>query len=262
MEKKYIIISAALILIIILIICGIIFAMMGTSTAYETFTCNDTGTTFEVPSGLKVRQDQENYGIRYSVMSTPDGDIVIQRSLGDNPYMAEGMSGASDLINSYDGDKVNGVELHTCSRTAKNEATGEVIMVTSNRGDNETVDHIINSIKWGNKTGNVSSSAVASTGGDSSDKTYSYHGEGSYHVGDVVNDHDTLYQLQSNGQWVKIGEATGSEQHGYSQGYSDGVDDSSYYYDDYDDYDDYYPESSSSQSSSNVETIDSGGNLV
>ena len=84
-------------------------------------------------------------------MSTSDGDIVIQRSVGDNPYMGEGMSGASDLLNSYDGDKVNGVEIHTCSRTVKNDATGEVIMASSNRGGNETVEHIVNSIKCGSK---------------------------------------------------------------------------------------------------------------
>lgn len=251
MEKKYIIISAALILIIILIICGIIFAMMGTSTAYENFTCNDTGTVFEVPVGLKVRQDQENYGIRYSVMSTPDGDIVIQRSLGDNPYMAEGMSGASDLINSYDGDKVNGVELHTCSRTAKNEATGEVIMVTSNRGDNETVDHIINSIRWGNKTS--ASNSNTSTATSSGPSVYAYKSDGTpMYSQDEVDKYmedkygDVNYHIGSNG-YVDMDEP--------------GYDDAGHYVESTS------SQSSSSKSSSNsypdIETtVDSEGNLV
>lgn len=204
MNKKHLIIVVLLIIVLFLII-GIAFTIMSTTTAYENFTCNDTGTTFEVPVGLKVRQDQENYGIRYSVMSTPDGDIVIQRSLGDNPYMGEGMSGASDLINSYNGDKVNGVELHTCSRTVKNEATGEVIMVTSNRGDNETVEHIINSIRWGNKTGNL-------TEGSSSISPISSSNNGS-------NNH-----AKYTDEDLELAKSLG-----YNNGYSDGVDDSNYY---------------------------------
>jgi len=97
-------------------------------------------------------------------MSTADGNIVIERQVGDNHYIDDTLEGARDLLNSYNGDNVNGVTVHTYSRTAKNEATGEVILVTSNNGDNETVDHIINSIIWGNNTvkANESNGTVAS----------------------------------------------------------------------------------------------------
>lgn len=178
MDRKYIIIG--LLIVIFILICAIMLVSVGNSRAYQNFTCDDTGTSLEVPADLKVRQDNSNHGIRYTVMSTPDGDIVIQRSVGDNPYMGEGMSGASDLLNSYDGDKVNGVEIHTCSRTVKNDATGEVIMVSSNRGDNETVEHIINSIKWGNKT--VSSSDAGDSAhvssASSEPSAYAYKADG------------------------------------------------------------------------------------
>lgn len=36
----------------------------GNSHAYKNFTCNDTGTVFEVPVDLKVRQDMSAAGIR------------------------------------------------------------------------------------------------------------------------------------------------------------------------------------------------------
>ena len=151
MNKKYIIIGL-LIVVVVFLVSLIAFSLMSTSHAYKNFTCNDTGTTFEVPVDLKVRQDSAVEGIRSTIMSTPDGNIIIERQVGDNPYIDDTLEGASNLLNSYDGDKVNGVEIHTCSKTVKNEATGEVILVTSNTGDNETVEHIINSIKWGNKS--------------------------------------------------------------------------------------------------------------
>lgn len=236
MDKKYLIVAVLLIIIIGLII-GIFLMTMSNVTAYENFTCNDTGTTFEVPVGLKVRQDDTSFGIRYSVMSTPDGDIVIQRSLGDNPYMAKGMSGASDLLNSYDGDKVNGVEIHTCSKTVKNEATGEVIMVTSNRGDNETVDHIINSIKWGNRT-------VAITANTTIDSNTNNN-----NANDNTDNNDAMYTEE---------DLNLAEQSGYSEGYYDGYSDYSddYYY--YDDSDSSWSGSSSSSYSSESGDSDEG----
>jgi len=251
METKNIIIIGIIAIILTLLIGIIVFTFMGNATAYETFTCNDTGTTFEVPKGLKVRQDQENFGIRYSIMSTPDGDIVIQRSLGDNPYMASGMSGASDLINSYDGDKVNGVELHTCSRTVKNEATGEVIMVTSNRGDNETVEHIINSIHWGNKTS--ASNSNSSTATSSGPSAYAYKSDGTpMYSQDEVDKYmedkygDVNYHIGSNG-YVDMDEP--------------GYDDAGHYVESTSSQS--YSSRQSSSSHSDIETtVDSEGNLV
>ena len=54
----------------------------------------------------------------------------------------------------------------------------------------------------------VTPSNTHSNDNDGDEKTFpGPHGEGSYHVGDVVDDHDNLMQLQSDGQWVKIGVA-------------------------------------------------------
>ena len=204
MNNKYIIIG--LLLVIFILLCGIIFTGMSNVSAYKNFTCNDTGTSFEVPVDLKVRQDQNNFGIRLTIMSTPNGDIVIQRSLSDNPYMGDGMSGASDLINSYDGDNVNGIEINTCSRTVKNEATGEVIMVTSNKGDNQTVEHIINSIKWGNRTVINAESNDVGGSGSAEPSAYAYKSDGTpMYSQDEVNDYmsnkygDVDYHVGSNG---------------------------------------------------------------
>lgn len=221
MERNRIIIIVLLIIIIVILSGIIMVTFMGNSHAYKNFTCNDTGTVFEVPVDLKVRQDMSAAGIRSTVMSTADGNIVIERQVGNNPYIDDTMEGASDLLNSYDGDNVNGVTLHTCSRTAKNEATGEVILVTSNTGDNETVEHIINSIKWGNNTVNAtvdSSSSVApvQNTNNNSDKQFTQEDL------DMARD----------------------------EGYINGYDDSYYdnYYNDY--YDDYYESDSSYSSSS------------
>ena len=147
MKTKHIILI--LTILILLLVCGVLLISIQPSQAYKTYTFNDTNTTLEVPMDLKLRQDISEGGIRLMTLSTPDGDIVIERSLSDNPYMAESLEGASDLMNSYDGDKINGVELSTCSRTVKNDRTGEVIMVSSSQGDNETVEHIIGSVRWG-----------------------------------------------------------------------------------------------------------------
>lgn len=47
---------------------------------------------------------------------------------------------------------------------------------------------------------------------------------GYYHVGDVVEHYDGLYQLKSNGEWVYIGEVEGSSDAAYKRGYDDAMD--------------------------------------
>lgn len=100
--------------------------------------------------------------------------------------------------------------------------------------DEKEINDILNSIKW--KQGTHSNATVNATTTDSSaptpneDKTYPFHADdgtivGYYHVGDVVEHYDGLYQLKSNGEWVYIGEAKGSSDQAYNQGYSDAQDD-------------------------------------
>lgn len=114
--------------------------------------------------------------------------------------------------------------------------------------DEKEIKDILSSIHWKrgeslNATNETDSSA------SSPDKTFPFYADdgsitGYYHVGDVVEHYDGLYQLKSNGQWVYIGEAKGSSQNAYNQGYSDAIDDN-YNYDDYNYYDngyDYQPD--------------------
>lgn len=153
MDKKYIILGGVIVLLVF-IVSLIGFSMLNTSHAYTNFTCNDTGTVFEVPVDLKVRTDNTYGNMRTTMMSTPDGDIVIQRTVTNDNMMqnisSQAYEDVAEMDNSYDGQQINGVTVHTCSRTVKNDTLGETIIVTSNRGDNETVEHIIESIVWGN----------------------------------------------------------------------------------------------------------------
>lgn len=99
--------------------------------------------------------------------------------------------------------------------------------------DEQEILNILNSIQW--KQGspsNTTTTAEAST--TSTEKTYPFYGGdgslvGYYHVGDVVEDHDGLYQLQSNGQWVCIGSA-GTPSYDYEYDYENDYDDYNYDY--------------------------------
>jgi len=114
-----------------------------------------------------------------------------------------------------------------------NTVNQSVIIIGS---DEKEINDILNSTQW--KESTHSSETVNATTTDSSaptsneDKTYPFYADdgsivGYYHVGDVVEHYDGLYQLKSNGEWEYIGEAKGSSQQAYDQGYSDAQDDSS-----------------------------------
>lgn len=134
--------------------------------------------------------------------------------------------------------------------------------------DEKEMTDMLKSIDW--KRGVPSNATVnatmnsSSSSSSSDEKTYPFYADdgsivGYYSAGAVVEHYDGLYQLKSNGQWVYIGEAKGSSDRAYNQGYSDGIDDSDddyddEYYDDeyYDDeyYDDEYSSDDSGSSSS------------
>lgn len=121
-----------------------------------------------------------------------------------------------------------------------NNTVNQSVIIIS--GDQQEIIDIINSIHW--KKGVQSNTSVAeqsdvSASTSNGEKTYPFYADdgsivGYYHVGDVVEHYDGLYQLKSNGEWVYIGEAKGSSENAYNQGYSDAIDDT---YDDADDYD-------------------------
>ena len=114
-----------------------------------------------------------------------------------------------------------------------NNTINQSIIIIS--ADEQEIINILNSIHWkqGSPT-NATTTAESST--SSTDKTYPFYGGdgslvGYYHVGDVVEDHDGLYQLQSNGQWVCIGTAASSPSYDYEDDYDDDYDSGYYNYD-------------------------------
>lgn len=118
-----------------------------------------------------------------------------------------------------------------------NTVNQTIILIGIDEG--EILD-IIDSIHWKHaKHTNVVNTTTESSSSSTTEKTYPFYADdgsimGYYHVGDVVEHYGGLYQLKSNGEWVQIGEAEGSSDEAYSQGYSDAVDDIEDNYDDYD----------------------------
>lgn len=111
-----------------------------------------------------------------------------------------------------------------------NNDTHDNIIVISK--DKNIVSHIVDSIRWGNKTSSTNSTAAVSqsSGNDNNDVTYPFIAEdgsvlGYYHVGDTREYKDMIFQLKSNGEWVQIGEVSGSAQQGFESGYNSAVDD-------------------------------------
>ena len=231
MEKQKIIIIG-LIAAIAVILVGIgIYAtgLMNSNTDnWQTIECNDTGTTFKAPKDVRLRTDTSVEEYRESLWSSADGDICIQRTNIDEFDVS---GGASDLINSYNGQQAYGATIKAVSKSVRNNDTGESFLISSMKGDNETVNKIADSIVFGNKTMGAKANTTtnsASSSSDSSDKTFpDPYGKGSYHVGDVIDDHDNLLQLQPNGQWIKIGVAERDDQQDNHESDDDKVESSS-----------------------------------
>lgn len=251
MDKKIIIIGI-LSTFLIITCCYIGYTLLTPQTEYVTYNITENGTTIEVPKDMEVRSENVESGI--FVLENDNTIVVIFNSENKNVGQIMAFANIKNPIfgSEFNGNTtLNNPTVAGCSLEGEcnavfisNSETHDNIIVISK--DKNIVNHIINSIHWKGTNNSVTSSSTSTE--SNNDKTYPFYGDdgsivGYYHVGDTIEYMDVILQLQSNGQWVKIGEATGSEAHGYSQGYSDGIDDSSY-----------SSQQSSSSSGSNVET--------
>ena len=215
----------AIIISVLIIMVGIAMFATGNMISYKTMTFSDTRTSMEVPQSMELKTNLDQDGMKLETYATDNGAIQVERRVVNDSQIEEALN---DTVEAQ------------YTRTVSNNTTCETFVIASFNGENETVDHIADSIKWGKKANytskvkdNVNASANntnSSSAGGNSDKTYPFYGDtgdliGYYHVGDTVSFKDYIFQLQSNGEWVMIGEATGSAQQGYESGYQSATDD-------------------------------------
>ena len=266
MEKTHKIIIIALIALIIALSAAIAFNLMHEQT--KTVELFKNGTTVEVPVSTNLT-NQSEMGATYTtaknttISSFDNNDFagalasaIISKLIVEHGEMQDNglykldkkniMELCDQLGKDYDEKKIK-----ECSVGIKNNNSLNQTIILVGVDEKEMTD-IIDSIHWKKgEQSNVTNATMSdeSASSSSDDKTYPFYADdgsivGYYHVGDVVEHYDGLYQLQSNGEWVYIGEAQGSSQNAYNQGYSDAIDDTSSYdtdyeYEDYEDYDDY-----------------------
>lgn len=261
MDKTQKIIIIVLIAIIIALAGAIGFSLMQEQT--KTVELFKNGTTIDVPVSTNLTNQSEigatyqtaknttvsgfdNNNLAGALASKILSTIIVEKGVKqDNGlYKLDKksiMELADQLGQDYDEKKI--VEV-TAGIKHNNTINQSVIVVGF---DEKEINDILNSIHWkkGESTAvNATSTEAPTSSSSSADKTYPFYADdgsivGYYHVGDVVEHYDGLYQLKDNGQWVYIGEAKGSSQDAYNQGYSDAVDDSSNNDEDYEEYDDY-----------------------
>lgn len=261
MEKTQKIIIIALIAVIIALAGAIGFSLMHEQT--KTVELFKNGTTVEVPVSTNLT-NQSEIGATYqttkntTIFSFDNSNLAgaLSSKILSELLVDKGVKQDNGL---YKLDKNSIMELGDQLGMEYNEKEIKEITVgikhnnTVNQSviiigvDEKEISDILNSIHWkkGESTAvNATSTEAPSSSSSSADKTYPFYADdgsivGYYHVGDVVEHYDGLYQLKDNGQWVYIGEAKGSSQDAYNQGYSDAVDDSSNNDEDYENYDDY-----------------------
>lgn len=257
------IIIACLIGIIIVLSGAILGSML--KEPVKTVELFENGTTIEVPSSTNLKSHDEfsttyvtgknttiiginNNNLVGALASKILSTIIVEKGekqdnglyiLDENSIMEL----ADQLGQGYDNKNIKEVKIGIKHNNTVNQT---VIIIGS---DEQEINNILDSIQWKqgiqSNTLNASASEVPSSS-SSDDKTFPFYADdgsivGYYHVGDVVEHYDGLYQLKSNGEWVYIGEARGTSQNAYNRGYSDAIDDSSYEETDYssDSYDAY-----------------------
>lgn len=257
------IIIACLIGIIIVLSGAILGSML--KEPVKTVELFENGTTIEVPSSTNLKSHDEfsttyvtgknttiiginNNNLVGALASKILSTLIVEKGekqdnglyiLDENSIMEL----ADQLGQGYDNKNIKEVKIGIKHNNTVNQT---VIIIGA---DEQEINNILDSIQWKqgvqSNTLNASASEVPSSS-SSDDKTFPFYADdgsivGYYHVGDVVEHYDGLYQLKSNGEWVYIGEARGTSQNAYNQGYSDAIDDSSYEETDYssDSYDAY-----------------------
>lgn len=267
--KKIIIIT----LIAVIIALSGAIALVMTHENTKTVEIFKNGTTIEVPASAKItEQDEFTATYRTAKNTTVFGHdtsnltgtlasgilskiITGKGEKQDNGLYKFNKKSLMEINNQFDMefDEKDITEFYIGFK--HNDAVNQTVFISG--FDEKEMTDILESITWKQgrtvKTAQIASAEPASSQTTSDDKTFPFYADdgsivGYYHVGDVVEHYDGLYQLKADGSWVYIGEAEGSSQNAYEQGYSDAVDDvnsySDYSYDDYDydydyDYDDY-----------------------
>ena len=259
MEKTHKIIIIALVAVIVALAGAIAFSLMHEQT--KTVELFKNGTTIEVPVNTNLTNESDigntyvteknttvmgidNDGLAGALVSGVLSKLIVEHGeMQDNGLYKLDKKSIMEL-NDQLGQDYDEKNIHEVSIGLKhNNTVNQTVIITGT--DEQEIKDIMESIHW--KKGEQSNVANAtktdeSTSTSNDDKTYPFYADdgsivGYYHVGDVVEHYEGLYQLKSNGEWVYIGEAQGSSQNAYDQGYSDGVDDAST--NDYDDYNDY-----------------------
>lgn len=225
MERNHKTIIGILVLIVVVLVSVGAFAASN-SASYKTITFNDTGTTLSAPDSMELKTQLDQDGILSETYATSDGNIQIERRAIHNPLVAQILKYASD-----DGKSVKST---ASGKIVRNESTGETFLIVSFKGDNQTVDRIAKSIKWGKaigvaKSSDDSSSDGGNSGSGSASKTYPFYSDtgeliGYYSVGDTLSFKDYIFKLQPNGDWVMIGEAIGSSDLAFKAGYQSALD--------------------------------------
>ncbi len=266
MEKIHKIIIIALIAAIIALSGAIALSLMHEQT--KTVELFKNGTTIEVPVSTNLTNESDLGNTYVTAKNTTVSGfdnsnfvgalasgilsklIVEHGEMQDNGLYKLDKKSIMELCDQL-GKDYDEKNIKECSVGIRNNNTVNQTVIIIGVDEKEMID-ILDSIQW--KKGSLPdvTNATMTESSDSSssdDKTFPFYADdgsivGYYHVGDVVEHYDGLYQLQSNGEWVYIGEAQGSSQNAYNQGYSDAIDDTSSNdydnsYDDYEDTDDY-----------------------
>ena len=242
--------------IIIIALTAIIIALGGAialnfmNEPVKTVELFENGTTIEVPESTTLKS-HENFTTVYvtgkntTIIGVDNNDIAgaIASKLLSNLIVENGEKQDNGL---YKLDKKSIMEIGDelgLGYDEKNILSEASIGIRHNNTvnqsiiivgiDDKEIISILNSVEWkmGKQTITAESDDSQSSSTQASeDPTYPFYADdgsivGYYHVGDVVEHYDGLYQLKSNGEWVYIGEAKGTGEASYDQGYSDAVND-------------------------------------
>lgn len=271
MENKKIIIIGIL-AVILCILIGLLLGTLTKNVEYERIEIVSNGTSIEIPTDNATYNGEINEtGCRQWTFK--QGTLMTFNS--EEAINARGLSGLGgalsikeikDLIINHfekketiDGFTVYTIDADTLNIDGRNtiyvietsnETTHDNIIIATDNID--VTLHMAKSIQY--KTADNIQNESDNMNNAPAEKTYPFYGDdgsivGYYHVGDTIEYCDAILQLQSNGQWVQIGEATGSNSNGYDRGYNDAINDMNYEDEDYEDYyyddDSYYQDSPS-----------------
>ena len=183
MNKNYLIIGI-LAVVIIALCCAIGYVLLTPQTNYITTTIAESGTVMEIPDDMKVVSN--NSGI--TTLEDENTIVIVFNSQGKGISELMTYATVKNPIfgNNYNGNlSIDNPNIDGCSLDGKcnavligNNQTHDNIIVISKNPD--IVNHIINSIQWGNKTTATAESASddSSQSSTSEPSAYAYKSDG------------------------------------------------------------------------------------